>query len=232
MAARLKFPLLRFFGIFFVILGVVTFWVLRPIRETNFSTGDFTPLRNDVLAKKHLPIILPHALYGAPERILYRMARDATDSIHIAYHPYYTSEENPHAGFGAALSRYLYTGGLKLQRLIFGPADVELIEVILSNTGAVREIHYEDAKNYKPQSFSVQHEAKAVQNPESPFCFETRSWNHMFALVSAARCTGVNPPPVTYFSDVEWQRCKMVKKTEAILRRNRAHRIYERVAAQ
>ncbi|MBS0617332.1 MAG: hypothetical protein JSR44_04045 [Spirochaetes bacterium] len=231
MAVRLKFPLLRFFGILFIILGVVAFWVLRPIRETIFTTEKFTPLRNDVLAKKYLPIILPHALYGAPERILYRMARDATGAIHIAYHPYYANEENPHAGFGAAASRYLYTGGLKLQRFIFGPADVELIEVILSNAGIVLELHYEDAKNYNPKSFSVRHEAKAVQNPASPFCFETRSWNHMFALVAAARCTGVNPLPLAYFNDDEWQRLKMVKKTEAILRRNRAHRIYERVAA-
>jgi hypothetical protein len=34
-----------------------------------------------------------------------------------------------------------------------------------------------------------------------------------------------------YFTEAEWQQFRMVKKTEAILRRNRMHRIYERVPA-
>lgn len=222
---------LRILGTTAVILGVVTFWVLRPIRDTDFSTGGLTPIRDDALAARFAPVILRHELYGAPSRLLYRMAKSPAGEIHIAYHPFYVNEENPHAGFGATMSRLVYTGGYGLKDRMFGPADIELIEVVLSAAGKPQLIAFEDARNYDPRSFSVQHYAVSVQNPLPPFCFEIRSWNHLVAQRPADLCKATAALRPEYFSEKEWLEFKMVKKSEAILRRNRAHRQFERAAA-
>lgn len=231
MVVRIKNRGLRITLSFAIILGVVAFWVLRPIRDTDFATPGFTPMRDDALAARFMPIIIGHKLYGVPERLFYRMAKSSKGEIHIAYHPFYSDEENPHSGFGAFMSRVIYTGGLHLKDIMFGPADIELIEVILDTAGKAREIGWEDAENYQPKNFSVRHAPKTERNPAQPFCFETSSWNHMFSLTKADACKGVNPPRAEYFTQAEWDKYKMLKKTEAILRRNRMHRVYERQAA-
>ena len=64
-----------------IIFGFITFWVLRPVKETDFATAGFTPLRDEALAAKFTPIIVGHELYGAPTRMLYRMARNAQGEI-------------------------------------------------------------------------------------------------------------------------------------------------------
>jgi hypothetical protein len=222
---------LRNFLTLLIISGVTAFWLLRPIRETDFSSGGFTPMRDDALAIRYAPVVKGHALYGAPLGLLYRMARSEDGDIHIAYHPFYGHEENPHSGFGAFLSRILYTGGLNLKNILFGPGDVELIEVVLNKRGQPRLVAYEDAGDYRPQNFGVRHVQKSVKDPLPPFCFETVSWNHMFALAGWQSCAGVNPLKPVYFGDDEWEKYRMVKKTEAILRRNRMHRPYERRGA-
>ncbi|GAB4438025.1 MAG: hypothetical protein OHK0011_20930 [Turneriella sp.] len=231
MTQKLRYKGLRIAASLVIVFGVVTFWVLRPLTETPMTTGDFTPLRNDALAAKFTPRFLPHALYGAPERLLYRMAVSRDGNIHIAYHPFYAHEENPHDGSGAALSRIIYTGGLHLKDIMFGPADIELVEVVLDKSGKPIELSYEDAGDYDPQAFSVKHVVKLVKNPAQPFCFTTSSWNHMFALARGELCRSVEGPVPEYFTEAEWQKFRMVKKTEAILRRNRMHRVYERIAA-
>lgn len=214
-----------------IILGVIAFWIFRPIRDTDFSTPGFKPLRDDALAARFTPVIVGHQLYGAPTRLLYRMAKHDAGEIHIAYHPFYADEENPHAGFGAFMSRIIYTGGLHLKDIMFGPADIELIEVILDKAGNPRSIHWEDAENYQPKNFSVRHAPKTERNPAMPFCFTTSSWNHMFALAKSEVCKNTTPLKIEYFSAADWDRYKMTKKTEAILRRNRMHRVYERQVA-
>jgi hypothetical protein len=215
-----------------IIAGVITFWVLRPIRDTDFATPGFTPLRDDASAARFAPVIIGHKLYGAPTRLFYRMARNSDGEIHIAYHPFYADEENPHAGFGAFMSRILYTGGLHLKDMMFGPADIELIEVILDAAGKPRLLAYEDTENYQPKNFGVKHVPKTVKNPEPLFCFETPTWNHMFSLAqNPETCRGLLALKPEYFLAADWEKYKMVKKTEAILRRNRMHRIYERQAA-
>lgn len=229
--ARAGHPWLRAFGTIAIILGVAAFWVLRPVRDTDFSTGGFIPIRDNALAARFAPVILRHELYGAPSRLLYRMAQNPAGEIHIAYHPFYATEENPHEGFGASLNRLIYTGAYGLKNRIFGPADIELIEVILDATGKPRLIVFEDVKDYNPKNFSVQHYAVSIQNPLPPFCFEIKSWNHLVALKPAADCQSAHPLVPEYFSEEEWLKFRMVKKSEAILRRNRAHRQYERVAA-
>lgn len=231
MAAKLRFKGLRILASLLIVAGVVAFWVLRPLTETALNTGDFMPMRDDVLARQFAPQIVPHKLYGAPTRILYRMARAVNGHIHIAYHPFYPHEENPHQGLGATLSRLIYTGGLHLKDIMFGPADIELIEVVLDKNLKPVELGYEDAGDYNPKAFAVKHVPKSVKNPTLPFCFETVSWNHMFALAKGELCRSLPPSAVEYFSESEWLHYRMVKKTEAILRRNRMHRQYERVAA-
>ena len=228
---RIKHRGLRLVATLLIIFGVATYWVLRPVRETDFSTPGFTPLRDDALASRFTPVILAHKLYGTPERMLYRMAKSSTGEIHIAYHPFYQNEENPHAGFGALMSRLIYTGGLHLKDILFGPADIELIEVILDKTGKPQSLAYEDAENYEPKNFGVKHSPKTEINPQLPLCFETASWNHMFSRAKGEACKGTGPLKSEYFSEKDWVQYKMVKKTEAILRRNRMHRVYERVAA-
>lgn len=231
MAAKLSHRGLRTLGTLLIIFGFIAFWVLRPITETDFSTPGFTALRNDALAEKFTPIIVGHEIYGTPTRLLYRMARNAQGETFIAYHAYYVREENPHKGLGAQLSRIIYTGGLHLKDIMFGPADIELIEVGLSKDGKPVLLAYEDAERYNPSAFSVKHLPKSVKNPQQPFCFTTPTWNHMFALAEPALCAGKRPLKVEYFGEAEWNHYRMVKKTEAILRRNRMHRVYERIAA-
>lgn len=231
MAQRLRYKGLRIIASLLIVLAVVAFWVLRPLTETPINTGEFTPLRDDALAARFAPLFLPHQLYGAPTRLFYRMARNRDGSVHIAYHPFYPKEENPHEGSGAALSRLLYTGGLNLKDIVFGAADIELVEVVLNKNLEPVALAYEDAGDYNPKAFSVRHVAKLVKNPRQPFCFTTSSWNHMFALAAAELCRSVQGPAVEYFTEADWEKYRMVKKTEAILRRNRMHRVYERVAA-
>ena len=231
MAQKLNYRGLRTLATIAIIFGLITFWVLRPIRETEMKTGDFTPVRDDNLAAKFSPIVLGHELYGSPTRMLYRMARNSARETFIAYHPFYPGEENPHKGVGAALNRMVYTGGLKLKEIMFGAADIELIEVVLNQHGQPTLLAYEDAEKYNPSAFSVKHLPKSVKNPQQPFCFSTPTWNHMFSLSEASLCKGKQPLRVEYFSEVEWNHYRMVKNTEAILRRNRMHRIYERQPA-
>lgn len=231
MGAKLTHRGLRTIATIAIILGLISFWVLRPIRETDFATPGFTPLKDDLLAAKFAPVVLGHELYGAPTRLLYRMARNTKGEVFIAYHPFYPAEENPHKGFGAFMNRIIYTGGLHLKDIMFGPADIELIEVVLDKDGKPTLMAYEDAEKYNPSAFSVRHLAKSVNNPRQPFCFTTPTWNHMFALADASRCAGKVALKAEYFSEPEWVQYRMVKKTEAILRRNRMHRVYERIGA-
>lgn len=204
---------------------------MRPIRDTDFSTPGFTPLRDDAIAARFAPTIIGHNLYGAPTRLLYRMAKNGEGEIHIAYHPFYPDEENPHSGFGAFMSRIIYTGGLHLKDIMFGPADIELIEVILDKAGKPAVLAYEDAENYQPKNFGVKHAPKTLKKPTQPFCFNTPTWNHMFSAAEGSACKGLTPLTPEYFTTADWEKYKMAKKTEAILRRNRMHRVYERQAA-
>lgn len=231
MGAKLDHRGLRALVTILIILGLITFWVLRPIKETDFGTPGYTPLRDDALAEKFAPIILVHPVHGFPTRMLYRMARNSAGDIFIAYHPFFAHEENNHGGFGAFMSRIIYTGGLHIKDIMFGPADIELIEVAVNKQKTPILLAYEDAENYDPRKFSVKHLSKSVADPKMPFCFDIPTWNHMFALREATACAGQKPLKIEYFSDAEWAQFKMVKKTEAILRRNRMHRVYERVSA-
>ncbi|MBV6492488.1 MAG: hypothetical protein LDLANPLL_00482 [Turneriella sp.] len=228
----LKNRALRYVASLIVVLAVIAYWVLRPIRNTDFSLGEFTVLRDDVLAAKYAPRILPHATYGAPTRLFYRMGKNSENRVFIAYHPFFEDEINPHSGFGATINRLVYTGGLRLKDFIFGAADIELIEVILDKNLYPKKIAWEGAENYQPKNFGVKHKPEAKDNPTVPFCFAITTWNHMFKNMDSSACSNTQPLKVEYFSTPLWEKYSMTKETEAILRRNRAHRIYERVAVK
>ncbi len=231
MAQKLRYKGLRVALSLLIVFGVIAFWVLRPLTETPLNTGEFTPIRDDALAARFAPRFVPHALYGAPTRLLYRMARNPEGQVYIAYHPFFPHEENPHEGTGATLSRFIYTGGLHIKDIMFGPAEIELIEVVLDRNLTPAELAYEDAGDYNPKAFSVRHVAKLVKRPNPPFCFTISSWNHMFALAAGELCRAAAGITPEYFTDADWQKYRMVKQTEAMLRRNRMHRVYERLAA-
>ncbi|HRP68021.1 MAG TPA: hypothetical protein PLY93_00615, partial [Turneriella sp.] len=146
-------------------------------------------------------------------------------------HPYFEDEMNPHKGFGATMSRIIYTGGLRLKDFIFGKADLELIEVVLDKNLTPLELSWEGVENYQPKNFGVKHKNQTEKNAKPPYCFSVITWNHMVARTDASACMAAPRLTPQYFAEEAWQEFRMVKKTEAILRRNRAHRAYERKAA-
>ncbi|MCB1169378.1 MAG: hypothetical protein KDK25_03540, partial [Leptospiraceae bacterium] len=121
------------------------------------------PLRDDSLALRFAPIIVA-GKQDAPTEMLYRLSQDASGNIHIAYFIVWESEINPAEGWGPFFSRWLYTGGLSLQKILFGPGDVEVIVMELAPSGsaegqgyALRGLSFETAINYDPRAFGVQH---------------------------------------------------------------------------
>jgi len=171
------------------------------------------------------------------------------------------------------LSRILYTGGLSLQGLMFGPGDIEAVALAIDPVGwKVVEIDYETAADYNPSAFSVKHKAVSLTGSFAlPIRFKVISWNHLFeleeqgasdakALVAPATIIGSTMPPSTaapdkvidsaaapptpiassnsipeaalsYFTPELWEKYGIWKNPETILRKDRAHFIWERGAA-
>jgi hypothetical protein len=178
-------------------------------------------LRDDALAAKFAPPISCPERFGAIERVLYRAARGPDGSIRIAYHYVWDHEENPAGTFGAFLSRMLYTGGLSLQRLMFGPGDVEAIGVELSPSLEPVSISYEEAEGYDEAAMTVRHR-KVIDAPwpESGASFEVASWNHLFSLSEGIVSEA---PAPEYFDAGEWARYGMTKAPPTFVFRHRAH---------
>jgi hypothetical protein len=227
-APRLKYRGLRIIASLVIVAGVVAFWVLRPIKDTDMSVGNMIPTRNDRLAELHAPIVQPGEKYGGPRRILYRMAANPDGNIYIAYHLIYDRGVNPHSGLRAVFSRNVYTSGLNLKNFVFGAADIELVEVVLAADGGAQELSYESGSESKKGSIRRRHETQ--RNPKAPYCFHVSTWDHLLANLPPEKCAGLAKLPVTYFASSDWEKFGMVKKTEAILRRNRPHKAYERRA--
>ena len=184
----------------------------------------YVPIRDDALASHFTPRIVP-GNYDVPERILYRMSvenledigsenhpeKNDNGRIFIAYFFVWAYERNDHSGFLPFLSRNLYTGGLSIQKFMFGPGDIEVITIVLEqlpdrqrfasahghqsgrNPDAyrIKELHFETAENYDPESFGVKHKQillKADDFPSMTFIpppvFQVKSWNHMFDWIA------------------------------------------------
>ncbi|HBS04704.1 MAG TPA: hypothetical protein DEA96_07060 [Leptospiraceae bacterium] len=188
---------------------------LCSLKNHTAEIAGFHPARNDSLAKTFAPG-LRAGEYGIPERLLYRMSEASDGSIHIAYFFVWPYERNDSPGIMPWLSRTLYTDGLSLQGILFGPGDVEVIYLVLErNSGGpadgyrIKSMEFETAGDYDPRDFGVSHlpvqytfplesasDLRAAHGPNSDFLsfpgsrhliFRVISWNHMFEWEPASR---------------------------------------------
>lgn len=180
------------------LIGWLVVFLNQTTAEHSSDVPGFTPVRDDALAARFAPRVAPGD-YEAPEELLYRMSRAEDGSIHIAYFFVWPFEENPGEGWGPWLSRNIYTGGLGLQGVLFGPGDVEVIELKLSASEERRpqRLTFETARDYNPAAFAVQHQTvvlpddlESVGDAErlqtllaGPPVLRVLSWNHMFELL-------------------------------------------------
>jgi len=166
--------------------------------------------------------------------VLYRASRDENGNTHIAYHPVWEHETNPAPGLMPLLSRMLYTGGLRIQRTMFGKGDVEVVGFVIDPKGTIVKIDYETAKDYDPKKFGVTHSDVSVKGKFfPPVAFRVVSWNHLFDLLKPGSGgpgpdeADVKPAP-SYFTRQLWEEYGMFKRRETRLKKNRAHYLYER----
>jgi len=210
--------------------------VYYPTGKVKAPPAGYAPLRDDGLAAQYLPVFDCPDEFGPILAVYYRAAVDGAGLLHVAYHPVWAGEKNETKAWGPFLSRWLYTGGLSLQRAMFGKGDVESIGFVINPAdGSVTQVDYETATGYDPTSFGVRHEAVSEKGPFSlPLRFEVMSWHHLFSLEKEGRAspegrkTGV---PLRYFTPELWANYAMWKNPETILRKDRAHFEWERGAA-
>lgn len=252
-----------------VLAAFLLFVLYYPAGKKKAPPIGYTPIRDDALAARYQPLFDCPAQFGPILAVYYRAAKDESGIIHIAYHPLWAKEENNAPGLGAFLSRYLYTGGLSLQRLMFGPGDIEAIGLAIDpKASSIVQIDYETAAHYDPSSFSVTHKAISQKgNFAPPLRFAVVSWNHLFALegqggagskapvpqtgqsgaahqgpasqteqVAAAEAPEssalTTQAPLSYFTSALWNRYGIWKNPQTILRKDRAHFVWERGAAE
>jgi hypothetical protein len=218
-------------------LSLAAFALLFPSGPKRRPVEGYTPLRDDALAARYRPLIDCPPEFGPLLALYYRAAKDSGGLVHIAYHPLWAREVNNAPGFSPFLSRSLYTGGLSLQRLMYGKGDIESVALTLDPaSGEIRRVDYETAESYSPSRFSVTHKAVGVAGPLAlPVRFRVVSWNHLFSLekdspTPAAR--GDAEAPLQYFSSALWREYSMVKDPNTLLREDRAHFEWEEKAAE
>jgi hypothetical protein len=237
-----------------ILLVLVCFVVWYPAGKKEAPPAGYTPLRDDDLAARYRPVFDCPAEFGPIIALYYRAARDDSGVIHIAYHPLWAGERNDAKAFGPFLSRLLYTGGLSLQRLMYGPGDIETIGLAIDPaSGKIVEVDYETAADYDPSSFSVKHQDVSLKGSfDPPLRFQVASWNHLFALeentaASAEAASGnavtsgaapraeaaltAAAAPLSYFTPELWAKYAIWKNPETILRKDRAHFPWEREVA-
>ena len=199
------------------------------VNETEIE--GFMPVKMDEMAEKYAPVLLPSEKYEAPLRLFYRASKDNKGNIHLAYHYIWENEINKNDGFMPFLSRNLYTGGLSLQKIMFGKGDVEVVGMVIAPDGRIMRVDFETARDYDPTAFSVTHKDVTVDGPvTTPVCFRVISWNHMFDLEKPAgpSCDdGIRLKP-EYFTKELWDDYSMFKQEETMLKKNRAHFKWER----
>jgi hypothetical protein len=214
-------------------------WVFlnRPTKINSNDTGEFTPVIDSSLSKKYAPVFISNKDNGLPYKLYYRAATDKNGNTYIAYHPVWNNELNKSSGFMPFLNRTLYTGGLKLQKLMFGKEDIESVMYKIDSTGKIVEIDYETAAGYDPKGFSVSHKNVKVTEPlDTPGYFKVISWNHLFEYQKSFEDKNDGYQAVTlapeYFTQKDWEAYEIFKEKETILKKNRAHFIFERKTAE
>jgi len=245
-----------------ILAALALLWLaalLIPIGAKAALPSGYEAFRDDALAARFCPVFDCPREYGPITAVYYRASRAKSDgSIYIAYHPVWAREWNDAPGFKPALNRALYTGGLSLQKTIYGRGDIESIGLKLSgDASTILEMRYETARNYKASDFSVSHLNVVLEKPAQmrPH-FTVVSWNHLFGLVqampsfsaggaagtagipNAAVSAGEWEPypagqvPVSYFTQKLWKYYEMWKNPRTLLKKDRAHFEWERPAAE
>lgn len=218
------------------ILGLILFILFCPLKINKNSVNGYEPIKNDVLANEFKPVIISNNEFSIPYKILYRSAIDDENNTYIAYHIFWDREINLTNGIMPFLSRNIYTGGLKIQKLMYGKEDVEVIEIKLNPDKEVIRVQYETAENYNPNNFGVEHKNVVVEETDLETyenrVFEVISWNHLFDLKKIHDLEMNDKETVDieveYFNNEEWEEYEMSKKITTILKKDRAHYGYER----
>lgn len=221
-------------GVLATLALAVLFLYFMPTGAPEAPPAYYRPVRDDGLAARYAPDIFCSPEFGSLLALYYRAAVDErTALVHIAYHPLWRYERNDAQGPMPFLSRTLYTGGLSLQRLMFGKGDVESLALTVDPlSGAVVALEYETARDYDPAAFSVTHEPLREEGVFSaPLSFEVISWNHLFRRVNASGSAAA-VLPVQYFTDKAWREYRMVKNPRTRIQKDRAHFVWERVSAE
>ena len=203
-----------------------------PTRTNEPTVSGFTSVRDDALAARHAPVLFVGA-FEQPIRLLYRMARDSAGRTHIAYHFVWEYERNNAPGWGPFLSRWVYTGGLGLQRIMFGRGDVETLALVIGPSDRVLEFAYETAEQYNPREFGVRHRTVRIRAPQpTPAALRVMSWNHLFEEAGSGSGNGARVAlHPEYFTAALWEEYSMFKATETFFSRSRAHEPFERASA-
>lgn len=222
-----------------VVLLACALACLRPFDMRRQFPPNMVPIRDDELALRNCPTFACKEELGRILAIYYRAAiHTETGLVHIAYHPVWDREVNTSATLGGLVSRHFYTGGLALQRLIYGKEDVECIGIVIdpSHDERVVSIHYETADDYNEGNLFVRHAPVEEHGGvfERPLCFKIISWNHLSVRIS--RRTGgdlesarsdCSAPPLSYFTCELWNEYSMTKRVETLFNRDRAHFAWE-----
>lgn len=225
-------------SLFIILLAILIIYLNSTVNVLIAGNAGFTPVRDDDTARRFAPSLISNDDFGFPHACYYRAARDTNGNLHLAYHPVWEYERNDSRGLMPFLSRILYTGGLSIQRFMFGKGDVEVISAIISPEGKIIALEYERPKNYNPSTFIVEHETRKVQKTfERMPVFKVASWNHLFEIVSEKNTTVKSEERIwrcnpEYFTEDLWNEYTMVRFKETRLRKSRAHLAWERISAK
>lgn len=221
-----------------VIPLLILFVLFCPLKINENSVSGYEPIKNDVLANEFKPIIVSNNEFRIPYKMVYRASVDDENNTYIAYHVFWDREVNLTNGIMPFLSRNIYTGGLKIQKLMYGKEDVEVIEIKLNPNKEVVRVQYETAENYNPNNFAVEHKNVMLEGNDletyksENVVFEVVSWNHLFDLKTIDDLEMNDKEKVDieveYFDSEEWEEYEMSKKINTILKKDRAHYGYER----
>lgn len=219
--------------VFILFLGLIAFY---PKGKKESPPEGYTFIRDEAMAALYLPSFDCPPEYGPILAVYYRAASDESGAIHIAYHPVWARERNDTKSWGAFLSRWLYTGGLSLQRAMYGQGDIETIGLTIDAAeGTITQIEYETAADYDPRNFSVKHLiVKKTGRFKAPLRFSVISWNHLFLLEEETPVSldaHASALPLAYFTPELWSRYAIWKNPETLLRKDRAHFDWERGVA-
>jgi hypothetical protein len=199
------------------------------------ETGNLKKMQDDALAAKYCPVFVQgDKIKPDLEAVYYRMAEDET-RILIAYHPTWSYEKNETPkGFEGVWDKLFYTGGLKLQGVIYGPGDNEVVEIVVDKkSGKIVRLRFEGADLSNGQE--KKHLAREYKDDpaltDPPVYLEVITWNHMFELSGKDKTDGkkVFLLKPEYFTDQLWAHYKMTKKHQTPLGMDRAHYKWETI---